>query len=471
MSANYSPPPTRQLPSDRLEQRRQHLLAEITTNQPVRAWPGLPLRGNLARRTLAFAAALVIVGAVVGIVFTRGGTSTASAAEVRAKLTEGLRFRQSVRGEFSVRTQSPGQRPRGFAGCVNCTPGIPLPSRFVIGTDGSYSSVTLPLDAKERNEIAYNAATGVETRAFFSSCAPRATPGSSCTSSDTRRPSGTYIRTFNLDPASVTYGPEGRLGVWVQGALTDRDPEIKNTTYEGRPAWELTVTFIPGQNLADAYGVRVDVVVDQQTGLVLQVTRYAYDTERWTSIESVHDLKIGAPTSAADFTVPKPAVRLRCPYPFRGSCEIMLDVKFRRVPIAAAAAIVGYPPLLPTNTLGRARSDFAVAKTTSLALPGTGSPVLHDVVSARYGDGPDSITVSTRRGRFNELLTNTGLEGGSARPLKLTRGPFAGDDAYVSTDPLQAALFAAFHRGLIVGITAPSAQDAITVAQSMRPVR
>lgn len=437
MSANSSPPPTRQLPPNRLEQRREHLLAEIATNQPARSWPGMPLRGNLARRALAFVA-LVVVGAVVGIVFTRGGTSTASAAEVRAKLAEGLRFRQSVRGEFSVRTQSPGQRPRGFAGCQNCTPFVPLPSRFVIGTDGSYSSVTLPLDAKERNDIAYNAATGVETRFF-----------------------GIYIRAFNLDPAALRYGPEGQLGAWVQGALTDRDPEIKNTTYEGRPAWELTVTFSPGQNLADAYGVRVDVVVDQQTGLVLQVTQYAYDTERWTSIESVHDLELGPPTSAADFTVPKPAA-IR---------EIVWDVKFRRVPIAAAAAIVGYPPLLPTNTLGRARSDFAVAKTTNLAPPESGSPAVHDVVSARYGDGPNSITVSTRRGRLNELLTNTGLVGGSARPLKLTRGPFVGDYAYVSTDPLRPALFVSFHRGLIVQITAPSAQDAITVAQSMRPVR
>ena len=437
MSANYSPPSTHQLPPDRLEQRRQHLLAEIAMDQQARSRPWMPLRGNLARHALAFAA-VVTAGAIAGIVFTRGGTSTASAGEVRAKLAEGLRFSQSLRGEFSVRTQDPGPRPRGFPGCLNCTPGIPLPSRFLIGPDGSYSSITLPIDAKQRNDIAYNAATGVETRFL-----------------------GIYIRAFNLDPASVTYGPEGQLGAWVQGALTGRDPEIKNTTYEGRPAWELTVTFIPGQQLADAYGVQVDVVADRQTGLVLQVTQYAYDTERWTSIEGVHDLEIGAPTSAAEYTVPKPA----------GSREILWDVKFRRVPIAAARAIVGYSPLLPGNTLGRALSDFAVAKTTNLAPPESGSPAVHDVVSARYGDGPNTITVSTRRGRLTELLTNTGVAGGSARQLKLTRGPFVGDYAYVSTDPLRASVFASFHRGLIVQISAPSAQDAITVAESMRPVR
>jgi hypothetical protein len=248
-------------------------------------------------------------------------------------------------------------------------------------------------------------------------------------------------------------GPVPRLG-----PLGD---DAGRPTCQGRPAWELTVTFSLGQNLAESYGVRVDVVVDQETGLVLQVTRYAYDTERWTSIQSVRNLEIDAPTTAADFTIPKPS----------GVREIHWDVGFRRVPIVDAAAIVGYEPLLPTNTLGRARTDFAVAKTTNLAPPEWGSPEIHDVVSARYGDGPNSITVSTRRGQLSELLTNTGLEGASARQVKLSRGLFAGDYAYVSTDPLRPTLFAAYHRGLIVRVTAPSATEAITVARSIRAER
>jgi hypothetical protein len=447
MSADYSHRSTRQLPPDRLEQRRQHLLAEIAMDQGTRSrWSPLP--GSLARHVLAVAA-VVAVAAIAGFVFSRGGTSIASAAEVRAKLAEGLRLSQSIRGEVSVRTQDPGPRPRGFRGCVNCMPGVPLPSRFVIGADGSYSSITLPFDATQRNDIAYNAATRVETR--FTAA------GSSSTGGESRL----YMRALNVDPAYATYGPEGRLGAWVQGALRGHDPEIKNTTYDGRSAWEMTVTFTPGQQLADGWGVRVDVVADRQTGVVLQVTQYAYDTERWTSIQSVRNLEIGAPTSADDYTVPKPV----------GSPELSWDMKFRRVPIAAARAIVGYSPLLPGNTLGRARSDFAVAKIANLAPPESGSPAIHDAVGARYGNGPNAITVSTRRGRLDELLTTTGIAGGTARPLKLTRGPFVGDYAYVSTDPLRAAVFACFHRGLIVQISAPSAQDAITVAESMRPVR
>ena len=427
---NGSLPPEFDLPSDAVERHLRMLSGEVDARGTS--------AGRRSKRLMLVAVAVAVAAVAVGGLLVTGGTETASAAEIRAKLSEGLRFEKSIRGEFAVRTQSPGPRPRG-AGCINCTPNVPRPSRFVIGADGSYSSVTLPLGAKERNDVAYDAAAGVETRFF-----------------------GIYLRTTNLDPASETYrGPEGWLGAWVQGALTDRDPEITNTTYEGRPAWELTVTFSPGQNLAGSYGVRVDIVVDQETGLVLQVTRYAYDAERWTSIQSVRNLEIDAPTTTADFTIPKPA----------GVREINWDVNFRRVPIVDAAAIVGYEPLLPTNTLGRSRTDFAVAETTNLAPPESGSPEIHDVVSARYGHAANSITVSTRRGQLSELLTNTSLEGASARQVELSRGPFAGDYAYVSTDPLRPTLFAAYHRGLIVQVTAPSATDALTVARSIRAER
>jgi len=441
MSPNYSPPPPRQLPPDRLEQRKRHLLTEIAQDQRPFPWPAItlaPLAGR--RRAFVAAAALIVVAVAVGVLVTRGGTGTASAAEVRAKLIAGLRFDRSVRAEFSVRTQTPGPRPRGIPGCVNCTPVIPQPTRFVVGADGSYSSLTLPLNATRRNDVAYNASTGVETS--FGQFLGR-----------DNRP--LYIRRSHLDPASQRYGPETQLGVWVQGALADRNPEVKNTSFDGRSAWELTVTFTPGEQLYDAYGVRVDVVVDRQTGLVLQVTQYAYSPERWTSIQSVHDLKIGEPTSAADFTVPKP----------KDAQEVTQDVGFRRVPIAAAAAMVGYQPLLPTNTLGRTQNYFGVAKTSKL-LPAPGLPSYHGVVSARYGRSPDSVAITTRRGRSSELLPL--LNGLSSRPVHISSGPLAGDYAYVSTSPLSAAFFVSFHHGLLVQITAPSARDAITVAESLQ---
>lgn len=446
MTETHSPPSIRPLRAERFAQRKQHLLLEITRAQPAVGQTDTPwaVFGNhSARRLLAAAAVLAVVAGAVGVLVTREGTGTASAAEVRAKLAQALRFQQSVSGEFSVQTRSAGTRPRNMPGCQNCLPPLaPRPTKFVIGSDGSYASLTLPRDAKQRDDIAYDASTGVETSI------------STDRFRDLRTGRPLFIRAFNLDPASITYGPEARIDAWVLGALSSGNPDVRNTALDGRPAWKLTASFVPGESLAGLYGVRVDVVIDKATGLVLQITQYAYSPKHWTSIETVHNLKLGASTSAADFTVPKPA----------GSVAITHDFHFQRVPTSSAAAIVGYKPLLASDTVGRKLSDFAVAKTTNLAPPGFPFPPFHDVVSARYGDGPTSVTVSTRRGRLNELLTNIGL--GSARPLNLT-GLLKGDYAYVSTDPLRRTLLAAFHHGLLVQITAPSPRDAIRTATSL----
>jgi hypothetical protein len=345
VTANHAPPPIRELPPNRLAELKDNLVHELD-GRPTRLF---------ARPVFAVVVALMLLIAVGGWLGTRAGTETASAAEVRAKLAEGLRFSQSISGEYSVQTRDPGPRPRGVRGCVNCTPGVPVPSKFVIGVDGSYSSLTLPLDAPTRNDVAYDSGTGVET---------------SMTVFSGRR---LYIRATNLDPASPKWTPAAQLGIWVQGLVASKSPRIKNTTFDGRPAWKLTITLTPGTWLWTNNGARVDVVVDQATGLVLEVTRYAYSTHRWTSIERIHDLKIGEPTSDADFTVPKQP----------GAPERALDYGFRRVPLADAEAIVGYQPLLPSNTLGRSLRDFAVAKLSNPLPDVPGAPTGRDVVSAR----------------------------------------------------------------------------------------
>ena len=151
--------------------------------------------------------------------------------------------------------------------------------------------------------------------------------------------------------------------------------------------------------------------------------------------------------------------------------EIAQDDGFRRVARRRRGIDRRLPATAPDQHARTLTQRVAVAKTTHELPPELGTPALHDVVSARYGDGPDSITISTRRGRLNELLTNTGLQGSGARRLKLTRGPLVSDYAYVSTDPLRNARFAAYHQGLVIQITAPSAHDAITVAESLRAAR
>jgi len=167
--------------------------------------------------------------------------------------------------------------------------------------------------------------------------------------------------------------------------------------------------------------------------------------------------KIGEPTSAGDFTVPKPP----------GAVELSHDYGFRRVAVAAAAATIGYRPLLPTTTLVRSLSDFAVAKTSKFPFPGI--PIRRDIASARYGRGAAIITVSTYRGPLSDLLSL--LPAVNAQTVHPTRGPLVGGVAYVTASPLSGAVFAGFADGLLVRITAPSTNDALTIANSLRATR
>jgi hypothetical protein len=434
---DHSIPPLRDLPTGRLDARKQHLVAEITVESlPRHALPPFVLP---RLRLVAFAGGLATVAlvAAIALLATRASTETASAAEVLAKIGQAVSTPVSLRGDYTVRTQPAGPAPRRHRGCLNCKPVVPTPSKFVIGTDGSYALIT-PSDASTKSDSAYDAGTGVQILEF----------GGGITGLHL------YVKTINLDPARSTRTPEAQLAGWVQHALAARNPDVKNTSFEGRPAWALTLRFAPGDDFFDTYGSRVDVTVDQATGLVLQVTQYANNPDRWTSIESIHNLQVGTPTTPADFTLPKPA----------GYRSVTHSFGFDRVPVSKAATIVGYQPLLPNDTGGRPLAEFAAAKTSSLKLlPEFDAPVYHDVVSARYGSGLDSFSVSTRRGPASDVVP----EGISAQTVTLSSGALAGEIAWVSTSPPDPGYLAVYHDGLGVQIHAFSTHDALTIANSL----
>ena len=212
MSESHTPTPMRAIPGERLAQLRQHLVTEAErTGRPRRP----------ARRLLFVAAAAAAVVAAVGVVATLTGSDTASAAEIRAKIAAGQSTPLTISGTYSVRSRDPGRRPRSWHGCLNCRPIVPVPSRFVVGADGSYASIAMPPSAKRRSDIAFDAKTGVET-SFLSGVLIGIR---------------FYVRATNVDPATPVVTPEGRLAAWVQRALARRDPKVKNTSFEGRPAW------------------------------------------------------------------------------------------------------------------------------------------------------------------------------------------------------------------------------------------
>ena len=426
-----NPTPMREIPGERFVQLRQHLIAEAERADRSR---------RPDRRLLLVAAAAALVVATAALVATLTGTDTASAAEIRAKIAAGQRTPLTISGTYLVRSRDPGTPPRGRTGCLNCRPIVPLPSRFVLGTDGSYASITMPPSPKR--DIAFDAKTGVET-SFLNGVLIGVR---------------LYVRATNVDPAAQVVTSEGLLATWVRRALDRRDPTVADTTFEGRSAWKLTLDFGASDDpLRTSYGARVEIVVDRETGLVLQVTQYAFTPGRWTSIETINDLKVGRQTTAADFTIKPPS----------GVKTVSHDYGFRRVSVDQVPQLAGYPALLPTETGGRPLADFAVARasTDRYASLRQGAPVRRSVVSARYGPPTDSITVSTYRGATTDLMLL--VQDTGAETIHLT-GALAGAAAFVSTSSLDAGRVAAFHDGLLIVVTAPTPDEAVDAANSLQ---
>jgi hypothetical protein len=440
-TTDHSIPPLRDLPPGRLVERQGHLLAELRREpeaSPRLARPSLLLP---RLRIAMFAGGLAVLAGImaIAVLATRAGTDTASAAEVQTKIAQAMSAPLSISGEYTIRTQPVGPVPRLHRGCVNCQPVVPTPSRFLLGIDGSYSIITLPLDAKVRSDAAYDARSGVETASVEGGTGLNV-----------------YLTETSLDPAQGARNPEAQLAAWVQHALASRSPQIKNISFDGRSAWSLTLRFSPGDDFFDTYGARVDVIVDQATGLVLQVTQYAASPDRWTSIETIKNLQLDPPTAASDFTIPKPAGTVRM---------VTHDFGFVRVPVSDAASIIGYQPLLPSKTDGRDLVELAVAKSSSQRLLPelVGTPIYRDVASARYGRGLSSFTISMRRGQPSDAVP----DGISARTITLSGGALAGATAWLSTSPPDPGYLAAYHDGLVIQIHAFSTRDALMAANSL----
>jgi hypothetical protein len=427
-------PPLRDLPPGRLEQRQLHLLEELAGPASLRR-----SRSRWHRRTsgLAVATAVTAVVVVVTLVTSQWGAAGASAAQVRASITRGLSTPRSIRGAFVVESRPAETQPRPAHECSNCKAPFPVPSAFVLGADGSYSFRALAATRQFPASAAYDATADVMTQVGNLGV----------------RDGLLYVRTTGNNPGFTSFRPESELAAWVLYALDSGDNHVTSTSFEGRDAWALTLDFTPGDDYYDTYGARVDVIVDKETGLVLKLTQYENDPAYWTSIETIHDLELDGPTTPADFTLAIPA----------GARVVEHDQGFVPVTPKRAAALVGYRPLLPANTGGRALTVLAAAKESKLAfLPVINAPVYRDAVTARYGRGLDAITVSTRRGSRLDVVPDL-----TARTITIHDGPLTGATAYVSASPTVPGYLSTYSHGLVVEINAPSAAEALAAAESL----
>ena len=429
---SVQPPDPRELPAGRLEARKQHLLSEIDRQPARRAWPDWR---RPRRLSLALVAAAVVVVAGSAVLITNRGAAEASAAEVRASITQGLSVPRNIRGAFTVDTR-PAQPHKQTRGCTKCKPPLPTASAFVLGADGSFSSRG-PLTGTFPSSLAYDAKTGVMTALGSVGRSPVY-----------------YVRSTGNNPAFASW-PENALATWVLHALDSGDADVKSTTFQGREAWALTLDFEPGDDYYDTYGARVDVIVDKETGLLLQLTQYENDPSYWTSIETIDNLQLDTATSRSDFVLPVPA----------RTKVIRHDYGFTRSTPAETSAIVGYAPLLPRDTGGRTLVRLAAAKRSQLSpLPGLRGPVFRDAVTARYGQGLDAVTVTTRHADRLESVPEL-----SARTVTIERGLLAGATAYLSTSPTVPGYLSTYHGGRVIEITAPSEDAALAAAGTLVP--
>ena len=85
-------------------------------------------------------------------------------------------------------------------------------------------------------------------------------------------------------------------------------------------------------------------------------------------------------------------------------------------------------------------------------------------MTARYGQGLDAVTVTTRRGDRLESVPEL-----SARTVTIERGLLAGATAYLSTSPTVPGYLSTYHGGRVIEITAPSEDAALAAAGTLVP--
>ena len=320
--------------------------------------------GHARGRQIAQVASLAAVGALaflaLDLVRSDGGpgpriVDVATAAEIKAKVRTALASARALSGIVVYDGPFPRDEMR---------------SRFALSARGDFrvSGIT------STEEIAYDAERGVE-RHFMRD-------------QDGVVSAGVFrgLAPGRPDPTSSEWILEEDFGALVRAFLAVRDPRVQETTYEGRPAWELEVSAVPSGIVPELTGDTFTITVDQETGMPVEVTETRRDALRsQTRIEDLDvDPEIAPGTYSFDFP--------------EGAEPNVIEHGFRRVELNRVSEIVGYAPLVPEWVPeGYELTDVAVAGDTGYSSGTEGSnPTSTDVVSLAYRRGLDEVVVTTR---------------------------------------------------------------------------
>lgn len=269
------------------------------------------------------------------------------------------------------------------------------------------------------------------------------------------------------DPGPTDPILEKDFGAFVRALLAADDPGVRETTYDGRPAWRLDVRA-PVNRIAPEYsGDRFAVWVDQETGIPVQVVEKKGD--RVLDEMRIEELAVGTPLPHQTFT-------LRFP---KGSEVMRSDEGFRRVALDEVAGEVGYDPLVPAWLPdGFELAEVAVSPGSGVPTGAeAGNPPSTDIVSLSYRRGLDQILVTTRLRHLPErpdawsdpLATGEGYVDEPER-VRLRRGALSDVEANVLIVPLNVPHLWALTDDLVVTVSGDlSRADLLGVAQSLGP--
>jgi len=175
------------------------------------------------------------------------------------------------------------------------------------------------------------------------------------------------------------------LGAFVRALLAADDPRVRETTYEGRPAWRLHVDAVPNAIVPELSADRFEITVDRGTAMPVQVV----ERRRGAFLREIRIEEL-----AVDRALPPDTFRLAFP---EGAEVMPSDDGFRRVRLEQAASVVGYAPLVPGWVPdGYELAEVAVANEAGPTGTEAGNRPSRMVVSLSYRRGLDQFLVTTR---------------------------------------------------------------------------
>ena len=390
------------------------LEAESALDRPRRWMAGSPM-------WLGAAAAVLVVVLVASWVGLPGGRSSSllgpnraeaiTADDLRARVDAALSSLQTLTGELSEhRPPDPGAPP-SVPGALE---GPPLERyRFALTSAGDFR-----VDGLHDNSVtAYSTELG--TQRSFSTAAGSATLAAEFTGLAPGPP----------DPAPSPTALSRSLGSLVRAFLrSDADVPVTETTFDGRPAWNVVVPLSVSGRTVD----ELDVTVDQQTGFplrVIQINTIPPSGEKVVMRElRVSNLVVGGRLPSDTF-VP--------PYPPGTPPVSSFDRGYRRVSLREVAGAVGYSPLVPQQVpVGFKLAEVAVS--TSGAPTAPDNPPSRNVVSLAWQRGFDRFVVTMRetgpdRTRWRNPFRAVDPRAGDApEPLTIATGSAAGGVGQIS---------------------------------------